>query len=93
MSILCTLCGKEYQSEKHLQIHIANTDCNNEDQVKRKCTTCEKEIVGNRKYLNHLANHKTISCKHCKMNIHKNSRTNHTCKEKPNLKFKFKNME
>ena len=40
MSILCTLCGKEYPTEKHLQIHIANTDCNSEDQqVKRKCST------------------------------------------------------
>ena len=68
MSILCTLCGKEYPTEKHLQIHIANTDCNSEDQqVKRKCSTCEQEILGNRKYLNHLATHETISCKHCKM--------------------------
>ena len=88
MSILCTLCGKEYPTEKHLQIHIANTDCNSEDQqVKRKCSTCEQEILGNRKYLNHLATHETISCKHCKIEIPKNSRTNHKCKEeKPILK-------
>ena len=89
MSILCTLCGKEYPTEKHLQIHIANTDCNNEDeQVKRKCSTCEQEILGNRKYLNHLATHETISCKHCKIEIPKNSRTSHTCKkEKPKAKI------
>ena len=81
MSILCTLCGKEYPTEKHLQIHIANTDCNSEDQqVKRKCSTCEQEILGNRKYLNHLATHETISCKHCKIEIPKNSRANHKCK-------------
>ena len=82
MSILCTLCGKEYPTEKHLQIHIANTDCNSEDQqVKRKCSTCEQEILGNRKYLNHLATHETISCKHCKIEIPKNSRTNHKGKK------------
>ena len=41
--------------QKNLQIPIANTDCNNEDQQeKRKCSTCEIEVLGNRKYLNHL---------------------------------------
>ena len=46
MSILCTLCGKEYPSEKHLQNHIANTDCSNEDQqVKRKCSTSEIDRI------------------------------------------------
>ena len=48
MSVLCTLCGKVYSSEKQLQIHIANTDCNNEDQQVKKCSTCEIEILGNR---------------------------------------------
>ena len=62
MPILCTLCGKGYPSEKHLQIHIANTDCNNEDeQIKKKCSTCELEILGNRKYHNHLASHEKTS--------------------------------
>ena len=76
MSVLCTLCGKEYSSEKQLQIHIANTDCNNEDQQVKKCSTCEIEILGNRKYFNQLASHETISCKHCNKEISKNSRSN-----------------
>ena len=73
MSVLCTLCGKEYSSEKQLQIHIANTDCNNEDQQVKKCSTCEIEILGNRKYFNQLANHETISCKLCNNTWNKNS--------------------
>ena len=47
MPIVCTICGKEYQSDDHLQKHLSNTHV---DQG-----TCEIEIFGSRKYFNHLA--------------------------------------
>ena len=38
MPILCTICGKEYQSHEKLQKHLSNT---HEDQAKRKFSTCD----------------------------------------------------
>ena len=58
MISLCTHCGKEFASPASLKKQNTNVH----DEEKRSCPSCQKEIFGKKKYLNHLATHETITC-------------------------------
>ena len=73
MAILCTLCGKNFSSPSSLKKHTNNVH----DDQKKTCQTCQKEIIGNKKYNDHLATHETITCNNCKSHIKKGSRGSH----------------
>ena len=49
--------------------------------IKRKVAAhhVKKEIVGKKKYFNHLATHETMTCNLCKTVIKKGSRGSHKC--------------
>ena len=51
MFYLCTLCGKEFSTQTKLQEHESNVH----DDTKNCCPTCQKEIIGKKKFRNHLA--------------------------------------
>ena len=39
--------------------------------TKKNCPTCQKEVIGKRKFSNHLATHESITCKLCQKKIYK----------------------
>ena len=56
--------------------------------IKRKVAAhhVKKEIVGKKKYFNHLATHETMTCNLCKTVIKKGSRGSHKCNENKVIK-------
>ena len=76
--VLCITCGKNFQTQLQLTKHISTVH----KLSKISCDECGKSMKNKKHLENHTASHRTVTCKKCKKEIAKNSRSSNSCVEK-----------
>ena len=79
--VLCITCGKNFQTQLQLTKHISTVH----KLSKISCDECGKSMKNKKHLENHTASHRTVTCKKCKKEIAKNSRSSIQLQMRVNL--------